>query len=632
MNRIIALFIVLFLVPFAAQAGTLKAIATPTSITATGLASGTVVTLGAGSTGITQPSSKFDSGLATQGYADYAADDTVFGRYPLFTVRLTTGNSNLAGTYANGTAGVGATLTEIGNGALTIDSVSVALNDRVFLANQTSRITSGIYTETQAGDGSHPWILTRATDFDTPAEMNGNINGVGNNYITATAGTSNAKYIWWFDRLITTIGTDTPIGFSSLNKNGAIMRDSYNSPNNHTSGQMYVADANAVMQAVTMSGDVTLSNAGAATVAKINGVTLGTTTATSGNLLIGSGSAWVTNAMSGDCTISSAGAINCTTQDGAIPATKGAVRIATTAAFSSVSYVAGVLTNTGTLAAFSVDGVSGSSGDRVLVKNQASQLQNGCYNVTTVGSGAIAWVLTRCTDYDTTAEIKEGDTFFVEEGTANAETGWVMTTSGSIIVGTTAIAFSQAIAGSYIADAASDTTTWPVIAGSQTGSQNLLTDGGLTYNSSSDTLTSTNLAGAGAAITALSASNINAGTLGTAYYTQTYCWAASDQTTTIVAANNLVVQYPFDATFTITGVHADVGTAPTGLMTIDINETGTTIFSTLLTIDANEFTSGTAATPAVISDSSFAANAQLSIDVDSTTGGKALEVCVTGHY
>ena len=58
-----------------------------------------------------------------------------------------------------------------------------------------------------------------------------------------------------------------------------------------------------------LTGDVTASGPGssAATVAKINGATLGTTTATSGNLLIGSGTAWVTNAVSGDVTIGSTG-------------------------------------------------------------------------------------------------------------------------------------------------------------------------------------------------------------------------------------------------------------------------------------------------------------------------------------
>lgn len=73
-----------------------------------------------------------------------------------------------------------------------------------------------------------------------------------------------------------------------------------------------------------LSGDATTSGSGAVTVAKINGATLGTTTATSGNLLIGSGTAWQTRTVSGDCTISSTGAVTCSTAGGvAIVTTTG---------------------------------------------------------------------------------------------------------------------------------------------------------------------------------------------------------------------------------------------------------------------------------------------------------------------
>lgn len=64
---------------------------------------------------------------------------------------------------------------------------------------------------------------------------------------------------------------------------------------------------------VTMGGDATVTSAGTVTVAKINGATLGTTTATAGNLLVGSGSQWVSVAMSGGATISSSGVVTVTT-------------------------------------------------------------------------------------------------------------------------------------------------------------------------------------------------------------------------------------------------------------------------------------------------------------------------------
>lgn len=148
-----------------------------------------------------------------------------------------------------------------------------------------------------------------------------------------------------------------------------------------------------------------------------------------------------------------------------IAETKGAARASTTANLTA-TYVngTGTLTNAGALAAFSTDGISPSSGDRILVKNQTSAFQNGCYNVTTVGSGAIAWVLTRCTDYDAAAEIAEGDTFYVAEGTTLAETGWVMTASGTITLGSTNLTFAQTIASSQTV-----TLTGNVTGSGQTG-------------------------------------------------------------------------------------------------------------------------------------------------------------------
>ena len=75
-------------------------------------------------------------------------------------------------TYANGTAGVGATLTATANGAFPDqDGVSIPLNGRVLVKNEATAANNGIYVLTQVGSGSLPWILTRATDFDTTAEM-----------------------------------------------------------------------------------------------------------------------------------------------------------------------------------------------------------------------------------------------------------------------------------------------------------------------------------------------------------------------------------------------------------------------------------------------------------------------------
>ena len=83
---------------------------------------------------------------------------------------------------------------------------------------------------------------------------------------------------------------------------------------------------------------------------------------------------------------------------------------------------------------------------------------------------------------------------------------------------------------------------------------------------------------------------------------------------------------------TITAVRASVTTAPAGsVLTVDINESGSTILSTKLTIDAGEKTSTTAATAAVISDTSIADDAEMTIDIDgigSSTAGAGLKVTI----
>lgn len=79
---------------------------------------------------------------------------------------------------------------------------------------------------------------------------------------------------------------------------------------------------------------------------------------------------------------------------------------------------------------------------------------------------------------------------------------------------------------------------------------------------------------------------------------------------------------------TVLAVRASLTTASSsGIPTIDINESGTSILSTKLTIDANETTSTTAATAAVISDSTIADDAQMTIDIDTAgTGAVGLKV------
>jgi len=105
--------------------------------------------------------------------------------------------------------------------------------------------------------------------------------------------------------------------------------------------------------------------------------------------------------------------------------------------------------------------------------------------------------------------------------------------------------------------------------------------------------------------------------------------AVGDETTALTTGTAKVTfRAPFAAT--LSAVRASVTTAPTGAaLTVDINEGGTSVLSTKLTIDATEKTSTTAATAAVISDSALVDDAEMTIDIDtvgSTIAGAGLKV------
>lgn len=95
------------------------------------------------------------------------------------------------------------------------------------------------------------------------------------------------------------------------------------------------------------------------------------------------------------------------------------------------------------LGALSLDGNTPSVGDRVLIKNQVSTFQNGIYTVTTVGSVAVAFVLTRSLDANQSYEYKTGDSIFITLGSTLSATTWAYNSVDSPNIGTDAITFAQ---------------------------------------------------------------------------------------------------------------------------------------------------------------------------------------------
>ena len=103
-----------------------------------------------------------DSDLATRGYVNSVAQ----GLDVKESVKVAT-TGGLAGTYATG----GQTLTANSNGAIQVDGVTLSVNDRLLLKDQATGSQNGIYTVTTVGDGSTAFVITRALDFNTSAEV-----------------------------------------------------------------------------------------------------------------------------------------------------------------------------------------------------------------------------------------------------------------------------------------------------------------------------------------------------------------------------------------------------------------------------------------------------------------------------
>ena len=118
-----------------------------------------------------------DGDLASKGYVDSVAQ----GLDVKESVTVAT-TGNLAGTYNNS----GQTLTANSNGAIQVDGVSLSVSNRVLLKDQSDGTQNGVFTVTTVGDGSNPFVLTRALDFNTNNEI-----GAGS-FMFVESGTANA--------------------------------------------------------------------------------------------------------------------------------------------------------------------------------------------------------------------------------------------------------------------------------------------------------------------------------------------------------------------------------------------------------------------------------------------------------
>lgn len=196
---------------------------------------------------------------ATKQYVDNATANGFHVHEPVLVA--TTGN--LTATYNNGTAGVGATLTNSGaQAALSVDGVALATNDRVLVWQQTTGLQNGIYVVTTVGSGSTNWVLTRSADANTSSEGDPNSLGGGDYFFVQSGATQG-----FFAFICTNTSTIT-FGTTAITFNEFSQVPVYTG----------TAPVNVSGQTISLSGAVAATNGGT-----------GTTTVATGDLLYGSG-------------------------------------------------------------------------------------------------------------------------------------------------------------------------------------------------------------------------------------------------------------------------------------------------------------------------------------------------------
>ena len=172
-------------------------------------------------------------------------DSTAQGLSPKPTARAATTAALPANVYANGAAGVGATLTATANGVLVVDGYAPALGDILLVKNEAAAANNGLYTVTTLGTAGAPYVLPRHVDMDQTNEFGGGFVPVEN------LGTVNANSLWLCNVAnLITVGT-TSVVFTQLNASTAL-----------TQGNGISISGNVVSAAVVAGGGVLVGAGG----------------------------------------------------------------------------------------------------------------------------------------------------------------------------------------------------------------------------------------------------------------------------------------------------------------------------------------------------------------------------------
>ena len=213
---------------------------------------------------------------ATKQYVDSIAAAGIHYHDPVRVER----EGNLTSTYNNGTAGVGATLTNSGTqAALVIDGVTLNSADRVLVYEQTAPAQNGIYTVTNTGSVSTNWVLTRATDADSYGPSDPDALGQGDAFfVQEGAAGAGETYVMNTEGTIT-FGT-TAITFAQF-----------------SSAQIYSAG-----NGLTLTGTTFAAGAGTGVTVNANDIAIGQAVGTSADVTFNTVAADLTGAVTGNVT------------------------------------------------------------------------------------------------------------------------------------------------------------------------------------------------------------------------------------------------------------------------------------------------------------------------------------------
>jgi hypothetical protein len=261
-----------------------------TNLSAAASGANTDITSIALTTGTISTSPVNGTDIVNKAYADSIASGINFHQ----SVRLATAAALPANTYNNGTSGVGATLTANANGALTVDGVAAVAGNRILVKDEVAGANNGVYVVTQVGNGSTPYILTRATDFDSAGTGVDQIDA--GDFFLVTAGSTLANTSWVQQTpLPITVGT-TAIVFSqfaapvlySAGTGLSLTGTTFSITNTGVSASTYGSASSVPVIAVNAQGQITSASS--------SNIAIAASQITSGALAIANGGTGATDA------------------------------------------------------------------------------------------------------------------------------------------------------------------------------------------------------------------------------------------------------------------------------------------------------------------------------------------------